>query len=120
MKKEAWRAYRADGTAVIAVGPFAGRETVVARLRQGPGPEAQRETTAPTAGPPSRWTLRAIRATFAALHEYSPGQYAVFVMRGGKLSVDFVQVGLKDLVSAEIKSGLQPGDVISTGAGSIQ
>ena len=62
----------------------------------------------------------AVLVPLAALHEYSPGQYAVFVMRGGKLSVDFVQVGLKDLVSAEIKTGLQPGDVISTGAGSIQ
>jgi hypothetical protein len=29
--------------------------------------------------------------------------------------VDFIQVGLKDQINAEIKSGLQPGDVVSTG-----
>jgi HlyD family secretion protein len=57
----------------------------------------------------------AVLVPLAALHEYSPGQYAVFVERGGKLQVAFVQVGLKDLVSAEVKSGLQAGDVISTG-----
>jgi hypothetical protein len=51
----------------------------------------------------------------AALHEYSPGKYAVFVMRNGKLAVDFVVVGLKDQIKAEIKSGLQPGDIVSTG-----
>lgn len=50
-----------------------------------------------------------------ALHEYSPGQYAVFVMRNGKLNVTYVDVGLEDQVNAEIKSGLQPGDVVSTG-----
>ncbi len=51
----------------------------------------------------------------AALHEYAPGQYAVFVMRAGKLSVDFVQVGLKDNLTAQVTSGLNPGDVVSTG-----
>ena len=51
----------------------------------------------------------------AALHEYSPGRYAVFVMRYGKLTVQPVQVGLQDLVSVEIKSGLQVGDTVSTG-----
>jgi HlyD family secretion protein len=51
----------------------------------------------------------------SALHEYAPNQYAVFVERNGQLTVDFVQVGLQDAVNAEIKSGLQPGDVVSTG-----
>jgi RND family efflux transporter MFP subunit len=50
-----------------------------------------------------------------ALHEYTPGKFALFVMRNGKLSVDFVEVGLKDQVNAEIKSGLKVGDVVSTG-----
>ena len=57
----------------------------------------------------------AVLVPLAALHEYSPGKYAVFVMRNGKLAVDFVQVGLKDQVDAEIKSGLKAGDVVSTG-----
>ncbi len=60
-------------------------------------------------------TQNAVLIPVAALHEYAPGQYAVFVMRNGKLSVDFVQVGLKDQVQAEIKSGLNAGDVVSTG-----
>jgi transposase len=42
------------------------RATVVERLHQGPGEAAQRAVAAtPTGPPPSRWTLRAIRATFA-------------------------------------------------------
>ncbi len=60
-------------------------------------------------------TQNAVLVPLAALHEYAPGQYAVFVMRNGKLSVDFVQVGLQDQVNAEIKSGLNAGDVVSTG-----
>jgi RND family efflux transporter MFP subunit len=60
-------------------------------------------------------TQNAVLVPLAALHEYTPGKYAVFVQRNGKLSVDFVQVGLKDLVNAEIKSGLQAGDIVSTG-----
>lgn len=38
---------------------------MVERLRQGPGEEARQEVAAaPDGPPPSRWTLRAIRATF--------------------------------------------------------
>ncbi len=57
----------------------------------------------------------AVIIPISALHEYAPNQYAVFVDRNGQLTVTFVQVGLQDLVNAEIKSGLQPGEVISTG-----
>lgn len=57
----------------------------------------------------------AVLVPLVALHEYTPGKFALFVMRNGKLSVDFVQVGLKDAVDAEITSGLQAGEVVSTG-----
>jgi multidrug efflux pump subunit AcrA (membrane-fusion protein) len=60
-------------------------------------------------------TQNAVLVPLAALHEYTPGKYAVFVMRSGRLSVDFVEVGLKDKIDAEIISGLQAGDVVSTG-----
>jgi multidrug efflux pump subunit AcrA (membrane-fusion protein) len=60
-------------------------------------------------------TKNAVLVPVAALHEYAPGKYALFVMRNGKLSVDFVQVGLKDKQNAEVQSGLQAGDVVSTG-----
>jgi HlyD family secretion protein len=57
----------------------------------------------------------AVIIPLAALHEYAPGKFAVFVMRGGEPMVQFVEVGLEDLVDAEIKSGLQVGDVVTTG-----
>jgi multidrug efflux pump subunit AcrA (membrane-fusion protein) len=51
-----------------------------------------------------------------ALRELAPGSYAVFVVQSdGTLKLTPVTVGLQDSVNAEIKSGLQPGDVVSTG-----
>jgi multidrug efflux pump subunit AcrA (membrane-fusion protein) len=50
----------------------------------------------------------------SALHEYAPGKYSVFVVQNGKLIPRNVEIGLMDLVNAEVKSGLQPGEVVST------
>jgi HlyD family secretion protein len=50
-----------------------------------------------------------------ALHEISPGQYMVFVQVNGQLEVRSVEVGLQDATHAEIKSGLNEGDVVTTG-----
>jgi HlyD family secretion protein len=51
-----------------------------------------------------------------ALHEISPGEYAVFVVdENGELKLRPVEVGLNDLTFAEIKSGLEVGEVVSTG-----
>jgi multidrug efflux pump subunit AcrA (membrane-fusion protein) len=50
-----------------------------------------------------------------ALHEFGEGQYAVFVMGNGKLRLRVVEVGLQDLIKAEIISGLKAGDIVSTG-----
>ena len=51
-----------------------------------------------------------------ALRELSPGQYAVFVVKpDGELELRPIEVGLKDFVNAEIISGLQLGEVVSTG-----
>jgi multidrug efflux pump subunit AcrA (membrane-fusion protein) len=50
-----------------------------------------------------------------ALRELSPGEYAVFVQENGQLRLRTVEVGLMDTTSAEIKSGLQAGEVVSTG-----
>ncbi|MCL4530076.1 MAG: efflux RND transporter periplasmic adaptor subunit, partial [Chloroflexi bacterium] len=49
----------------------------------------------------------AVLAPVAALHETTPGQYAVFVVKNGQLTLTDVTVGLQDPVNAEIKSGLQ-------------
>lgn len=51
-----------------------------------------------------------------ALRELAPGSYAVFVVQAdGSLRMTPVTVGLKDYANAQILSGLQAGDVISTG-----
>ena len=51
-----------------------------------------------------------------ALREISTGQYAVFVV-GANDELEFrpVQIGLRNFVSAEIVSGLEEGETISTG-----
>lgn len=51
-----------------------------------------------------------------ALRELAPGQYAVFlVAENGDLKLTPVEVGLKDFANAQIISGLNVGDVVSTG-----
>jgi multidrug efflux pump subunit AcrA (membrane-fusion protein) len=55
-----------------------------------------------------------------ALHETTPGKYAVFVMENGKLRLRQIEVGLKDVSYAEIKSGLQAGDIVTTGITAVQ
>jgi multidrug efflux pump subunit AcrA (membrane-fusion protein) len=50
-----------------------------------------------------------------ALHELSPGEYAVFVMQDGEPKLRVVTVGLMDFTSAEILTGLQPGEIVTTG-----
>jgi len=50
-----------------------------------------------------------------ALREIAPGEYAVFVMVDGELQMRQVEVGLMDYTYAEIISGLEQGDQVSTG-----
>lgn len=51
-----------------------------------------------------------------ALRELAPGSFAVFVVQAdGQLQMTPVTVGLRDFANAEILSGLQVGDVVSTG-----
>ena len=55
-----------------------------------------------------------------ALHEAGTGKYAVFVMESGKLRLRQIEVGLKDVSYAEVKSGLQVGDIVTTGITAVQ
>jgi len=55
-----------------------------------------------------------------ALHQASPGHYAVFVKANGKLSLRMIEVGLQDPSYAEVKSGLQVGDIVTTGISAVQ
>lgn len=55
-----------------AAAPFVDREGVFERLREGPGEEARQEAApTPDGPPPSRWTLRTIRATLEEVRDYS-------------------------------------------------
>lgn len=57
----------------------------------------------------------AVLVPVVALHELDPGEFAVFVVVNGVPSLRPVKVGLKDVTNAEILSGLQAGDIVSTG-----
>ena len=61
-------------------------------------------------------TRNAALVPLEALRELITGQYSVFVVKGdGTLELRQVQVGLKDLVNAEITSGVTAGEVVSLG-----
>jgi len=61
-------------------------------------------------------TLNAALVPLEALRELTTGQYSVFVVKDdGTLELRPVQVGLKDLVNAEITSGVTAGEVVSLG-----
>lgn len=57
----------------------------------------------------------AVLVPVEALREISPGEYAIFVIENGEPVMRLVQVGLMDITSAEIISGIQAGETISTG-----
>jgi len=58
----------------------------------------------------------AILVPVQALRQIAPDQYAVFVIdASGELEMRLVEVGLRDFVNAEILSGLETGEVVSTG-----
>jgi multidrug efflux pump subunit AcrA (membrane-fusion protein) len=61
-------------------------------------------------------THNAALVPLEALRELTTGQYSVFVVTDdGTLELRQVEVGLKDLVNAEIISGVTPGEVLSLG-----
>jgi multidrug efflux pump subunit AcrA (membrane-fusion protein) len=57
----------------------------------------------------------AVLAPVDALRETSPGNYAVFVIENGQPKLRVIEVGLQDIFYAEVLSGLEPGEVVSTG-----
>jgi multidrug efflux pump subunit AcrA (membrane-fusion protein) len=59
--------------------------------------------------------LGALIVPLEALRELSPGEFAVFVMEGSEPRLQLVEIGLKDFTFAEILSGLELGDVVTTG-----
>lgn len=62
-------------------------------------------------------TTDALLVPVQALRELAAGSYAVFVVgNDGELEMCPVEVGLRDFANAEIISGLEKGDVVSTGS----
>jgi RND family efflux transporter MFP subunit len=62
-------------------------------------------------------TRDALLVPIQALREISPGSYSVFVVQpDGSLRMVIVTVGLQDYANAEILSGLEQGDIVSTGS----
>ncbi len=57
----------------------------------------------------------AILVSVDALHEIDDGVYGVFVQENGTLVFKTVEIGIMDTFNAEVKSGLNVGDVVSTG-----
>jgi RND family efflux transporter MFP subunit len=55
-----------------------------------------------------------------ALKEVEAGQYIVYIMKNGKPVEQKVEIGLQDILYAEVKSGLKAGDVVSTDATAIE
>jgi len=60
--------------------------------------------------------LGAVLVPTSALKEVEPGKYVVYLMKNGKPVEQTVEIGLQDIINAEVKSGLQPGDVVLTNA----
>lgn len=50
-----------------------------------------------------------------ALHKIDDGRYTLFVMENGSPRLRVVEVGLQDITYAEIKSGLEAGETVTTG-----
>lgn len=57
----------------------------------------------------------AVLVPIEALRDLGDGEYGVFVVENGEPRLRVVEVGLMDLTTAEIRSGLQAGEVVSTG-----
>ena len=55
-----------------------------------------------------------------ALHKTDLGQTMAFVVQNGKVELRQVEVGLSSDTYAELKSGLQAGEVVTTGTVVVQ
>lgn len=52
---------------------------------------------------------------YEALREIGPDEYAVFVMEEGEPKLRVIEVGLMDFSFVEVTSGLEPGEIVTTG-----
>jgi len=63
--------------------------------------------------------LNVLLVPVSALKEVETGKYVVYLMKNGKPVEQQVEVGLQDILYAEVKSGLKRGDVVLTDATTV-
>ena len=63
--------------------------------------------------------LNAVLVPVSALKEVESGKYIVYIMKNGKPVKQQVEIGLQDILYAEVKSGLERGDVVLTDATTV-
>ena len=63
--------------------------------------------------------LGAVVVPTSALKEVEAGKYVVYIMKNGNPIEQEVEIGLQDILYAEVKSGLQDGDVVLTDATTV-
>jgi CxxC motif-containing protein len=64
--------------------------------------------------------LGAILVPLSSLREVELAKYIVYLMKNGEPVEQEVEIGLQDLLYAEVKSGLKTGDVVLTNATVIE
>lgn len=64
--------------------------------------------------------LGVVLVPISALRENEDGTYVVYLMRNGTPVEQNVEIGLQDILYAEVKSGLQSGDVVVTDATTVE
>ena len=63
--------------------------------------------------------LGAVLVPTSALKEVESGNYVVYVMKNGEPLEQEVEIGIQDILYAEVKSGLETGDVVLTDATAV-
>ena len=63
--------------------------------------------------------LNAVLVPISALKEAGSGKYIVYMMKNGEPLEQEVEIGLQDILYAEVKSGLKIGDVVLTDATTV-
>ncbi len=64
--------------------------------------------------------LDAVLVPTSALKEVETGKFVVYLMKNGAPVEQHVEIGLQDILYAEVKSGLKRGDVVLTDATAIE
>jgi len=62
----------------------------------------------------------AVLVPVEALHDIGPGQYTVIVVEDNQPQLRLIDVGLRDELYAEVKSGLNEGEIVVTGLAKVK